>query len=227
MIIISRLLPVNPLYSNCRYSPQPVKNPRCKARVEERVLTEREGQGNAADGYFSPMPPRSIEEPRRQTLPPLIDVHPFLFQEGSLHGEAALVSAERAVGADRPVAGDDDRKGVCRQGVAHGAGTPGRAQMGCDSPVRAHGAPRDAVFRQKDSLLKGGTEIEPHLLKGKTDVGPVEKRRDPPSQVVEEAAGGWDRIGELLLQADFRRAAPVSRSGSAGPWVCPTEFPTG
>jgi hypothetical protein len=71
--------------------------------------------------------------------------------------------------------------------------------MGCDSPVRAHGAPRDAIFRQKDSLLKRGTEIEPHMPERKTDIGTVEKRRDPPGQIVDEAAGGRDGVGKMIF----------------------------
>jgi hypothetical protein len=36
--------------------------------------------------------------------------------------------------------------------------------------------------------VKGGTEIEPHWLERKTDIGSVEERRDPTRQIVDEAA---------------------------------------
>ena len=130
-------LPVNPVYSGCNiceFSLRLVKMPRCKAPESEdagvfcvrRATRARETPQIA----IFHQPARSIEEPRRHNPAPLIDVNPFLFQQRPFHGKAALVSAERPVGADRPVAGDDDGKGICRQGVAHGAGTPGRRPDG-------------------------------------------------------------------------------------------------
>jgi len=150
-----------------------------------RKLEAHKAIMSSAPGH---QPASSIKELRRHNPSSLIDDHPLLFQKNSLHGEAALISAEPSVGADCPVAGDHDRKRICRQGVAHCPGTTGSAQMGRDPTVRAHQTPRDAIFRQKDSLLKGGTEIEPHRLERKTDIGSIEERRDPPGQIADEAA---------------------------------------
>jgi hypothetical protein len=149
--------------------------------------------------YAACQPCLSVEKPRRPNPAPPIDINPFLQEQCLLHVKSSLVSAERPVGADRAMAWYHDRKGVCRQGVARGAGTLGNAQMGCDSPVRAHGAPRDAIFRQKDSLLKRGTKVHSYMLEGKTDIGTVEKRRDPPGQIVDESAGGRDGVGKMIF----------------------------
>ena len=114
------------------------KMPRCKApSPEERRRTfayvERRGARERSRwAFFTSL--HSIVEFRRQDSPPVVDDHPLLFQKNSLHGKSSLVSAERAVGTDRPVAGDDDGKGVCRQGIAHGPGAPGNARWAAIRP---------------------------------------------------------------------------------------------
>ena len=55
--------------------------------------------------------------------------NPLHFQQGALHGDAALEAAQGAVSADGAVAGDDDGKGVVGQGRAHRPGAPGIADM--------------------------------------------------------------------------------------------------
>jgi hypothetical protein len=81
-----------------------------------------------------------------------------------------------------------DRKRVCRQGIAHGTGTPGNAQVNSHPAVGADMASGNRIFGKKDHALKRGTAVERHLLKPKTDIGPVDKRRDPPGKIVDDAA---------------------------------------
>jgi len=130
----------------------------------------------------------SVEKLRRPNPPPPIDVNPFLQEQCLLHVKSSLVSAERPVGADRAMAWYHDRKRVCRQGIAHGTGTPGNAQVNSHPAVGADMASGNRIFGKKDHALKRGTAVERHLLKPKTDIGPVDKRRDPPGKIVDDAA---------------------------------------
>ena len=51
----------------------------------------------------------------------------FVVQQPFLAPDAAAVAAQRPVGADDAVAGDDDRQAVVAVGAAHGAGGAGAA----------------------------------------------------------------------------------------------------
>ena len=101
-------------------------------------------------------------------------------------------------------------KGFVARALPTARAPPGNTQMSGDPTVRAHRAPRDAIFRQQDLLLKRGAEIQPHMLERKADIGAFEKRRDPPGQIVDEGAGGMARIREIALSGPLEPAGPVS-----------------
>ena len=69
---------------------------------------------------------------------------PLHAEEGCLHGEAAAVAVEGAVGADDAVAGDDEGEGVGGHDAADGAGGTGPAHPGGEPAVGAGLAGGDA-----------------------------------------------------------------------------------
>ena len=101
-------------------------------------------------------------------------------------------------------------KGFVARALPTAPGAPGNAQMGRDPPVRAHGTPRDGIFRQKDSLLKRGQRSSRTCSSAKRTSAPSRNAAIRPARSSlrpqEEGCG----TGELGLQAHLRRL-PRSR----------------
>src|SRR5882757_8833080 len=80
---------------------------------------------------------------------------PFDLQQARLRLKAAAEAGERAVRADHPMTGDDDRDRVGAVGPAHRAGGAGAADLFCDLAVAAGLAEGDPLQRIPDRALEG------------------------------------------------------------------------
>jgi hypothetical protein len=94
----------------------------------------------------------------------------FHLQQGPLHRESPLEAAQVSIGADCPVAGYDDGKGIRCQGGSDGTGAIGIIEVFCDEAVCADRASRDGVLGTQYSLLKGRTKVKPDYIEGEPDV---------------------------------------------------------
>ena len=119
----------------------------------------------------------------------------FEFEQGALHRQAALVAAEGAVGADRPVAGNDDGKGVAGEGVADRAGRVRAADSFGEPVVGADIAAGDAGLGPQYRALELRAEVE----RGDSIVNPDRLARedalDVGGQALDSRAVARDRVG--------------------------------
>src|SRR3954464_5642465 len=88
-------------------------------------------------------------------------------EEGLLALDAAGVAGEGAVGADHPVAGDDDRDGVAAVGQADRAG----GGVGLAEPLRDRAVRRGVAVADLEQLSPDGLlEVAPRRVEGEVEL---------------------------------------------------------
>lgn len=125
-----------------------------------------------------------------------VEGKPLHLEQGPLHGRSALEAAEAAVGADRPVAGDDQGKGVRRQGVADRPAGSRLAEKGGDETVGADAPPRDPVFGSENRLLERRARPQGDEVEGEDDRLAAEEGPDPVGHRLDLGARGGPGAGE-------------------------------
>src|SRR5512142_2914975 len=118
-----------------------------------------------------------------------VERDPRALEQGPLHRRPSLETAETAVGAHGPVAGDDERERVRGQGVADGPDGARPAEMSGDEAVRADAAARDAVLGPQHSLLESRTGPDRREVEGEPDRFAAKEVADRGGQGVHAAAG--------------------------------------
>jgi hypothetical protein len=91
-------------------------------------------------------------------------------QQGPFHFEAALVPAKRLIGSDGAVAGNDDGKGVVRQGRTNCTGTLNIAEIPGDPLIGTHSSTRNPMFCAQDVVLERGAEIHARSIEREANV---------------------------------------------------------
>lgn len=89
-----------------------------------------------------------------------VEGHPLHFQERFFHLQSTPESAQRPVAPDRPVAGNDQGKGIPGQGCSHRSACPGIAQPVSQPAIAYDLSPWNPEFLSENFLLKGAAETQ-------------------------------------------------------------------
>src|SRR3989339_219839 len=185
-------------------------------------------------GIFSslPTPARSSQNMKRVDSSAPVKRNPFPFQKRPLQLYPAAETSQSSVPPYHPVTGENERKGVAREGVANGPRPAGHADGGCQPPAGHDATPGNFRRPCQDASRKPLHDPQIKSRGLKNDLFPTQKVGNltayPAKHVRTE-----NRAGELLFDAfrhftfrirqynpAGREAAPVLSSHNG----CFTEF---